>query len=72
MNYKSALMQHMIIDFNQSVFMQDLIIVFSQSSDLDQIYINLNRELNKTSWTSCMQNNTAFVYFKHLITKLTN
>ena len=49
MNYKSALMQHMIIDFNQSVFMQDLIIVFSQSSDLDQIYINLNRELNKTS-----------------------
>ena len=72
MNYKSALMQHMIIDFNQSVFMQDLIIVFSQSSDLDQNYINLNRELNKTSRKSCMQNNTAFVYFKHLITKLTN
>ena len=42
-------MQHMIIDFNQSVLMQDLIIVFSQSSDLDQSYINLNRELNKTS-----------------------
>ena len=49
MNYKSALMQHMIINLNQSVFMQDLIIVFSQSSDLDQNYINLNRELNKTS-----------------------
>ena len=49
MNYKSALMQHMIIDFNRSVFMQDLIIVFSQSSDLDQNYINLNRELNKIS-----------------------
>ena len=49
MNYKSALMQHMIIDFNQSVFMQDLIIVFSQSFDLDQIYIILNRELDKTS-----------------------
>ena len=49
MNYKSALMQHMIIDFNQSVFMQDLIIVFSQSFDLDQNYINLNRELHKTS-----------------------
>ena len=31
MNYKSALMQHKIIDFNQSVFMQGLIIVFSQS-----------------------------------------
>ena len=49
MNYKSALMQHMIIDFNQSVFMQDLIIVFSQNFDLDQNYINLNRELDKTS-----------------------
>ena len=49
MNYKSALMQHMIIDINQSGFMQDLIIVFSQSFDLDQNYINLNRELNKTS-----------------------
>ena len=34
-NYISDLMQHMIIDFNQSVFMQDLIIVFSQSFDLD-------------------------------------
>ena len=52
--------------------MQDLIIVFSQSSDLDQNYINLNRELSKTSWKSCMQNSTSFVYFKHLITKLTN
>ena len=49
MNYKSAFMQHMIIDFNQSDFMQDSIIVFSQSSDLDQNYTNLNRELNKTS-----------------------
>ena len=49
MNYKSALMQHMIIDFNQSVFMQDLIIVFSQSFDLDQNKINLNRELDITS-----------------------
>ena len=49
MNNKSALMQHMIIDFNQSVFMQDLIIVFSQTFDLDQNYINLNSELNKTS-----------------------
>ena len=46
---KSALMQHMIIDINQRGFMQDLIIVFSQSFDLDQNYINLNRELNKTS-----------------------
>ena len=46
MNYKSALMQHMIIDFNQSVFMQDLIIVFRQSFDLDQNYINRNREQN--------------------------
>ena len=72
MNYKSALMQHMIIDFNQSVFKQDLIIVFSQSFDLDQNYINLNHELDKTSLKSCMQNNTAFVYFKHLITKLIN
>ena len=42
-------MQHMLIDFNQSVFMQDLILVFIQSFDLDQNYINLNRELNKTS-----------------------
>ena len=49
MNYKSALMQHTIIDFKESVFMQDLIIVFSQIFDLDQNYINLNRELNKTS-----------------------
>ena len=49
MNYKNALMQHMIIDFNQSVFMLDMIIVFSQSFDLDQNYINLNRELDKTS-----------------------
>ena len=49
MNYKSALMQHLIIDFNQSVFIQDLIIVFSQSFDLDQNYINLNCELDKTS-----------------------
>ena len=49
MNYKSALMQHVIIDFNQCVFMQDLIIVFSQRFDLDQNYINLNRELGKTS-----------------------
>ena len=49
MNYKSALMQHMIIDFNQNVFMQDLIIVFSQSFDLDKNYINLNRELDKPS-----------------------
>ena len=65
-------MQHMLIDFNQSVFMQDLILVFIQSFDLDQNYINLNRELNKTSWKPCMQNNTAFVYFKYLITKLTN
>ena len=48
-NYKSALMQHMIIDINQSVFMQDLIIVFSQSFDLDQNYINLYHELHKTS-----------------------
>ena len=48
MIYKSALMQHMIIDFNQSVYMQDLIIVFSQSFDLDQNYINLNCELHKT------------------------
>ena len=49
MNYKSALMQHMIIYFNQNFFMQDLIIVFSQSFDLDQNYINLNRELDKPS-----------------------
>ena len=49
MNYKSVLMQHKIIDFNQSVFMQDLIIGFSQSFDLDQNYINLNCELDKTS-----------------------
>ena len=49
MNYKSALMQHMNIDFNQSVFMQDLIIVFSQSFHLDLNYINLNSELDKTS-----------------------
>ena len=49
MNYKSALMQYMIRDFNQSVFMQDLIIVFSQRFDLDQNYINLNHELDKTS-----------------------
>ena len=49
MNYKSALMQHMIIDFNQSVLLQDLIIVFSQSFDLDQNYRNLNCELDKTS-----------------------
>ena len=48
MNYKSSLMQHMIIDFNQNVFMQDLIIVFSQSFDLDQNYY-LNRELDKPS-----------------------
>ena len=49
MSYKSALMQHTIIDFNQSVFMQDLIIVFSQSFDLDQNYKNLNRELDRSS-----------------------
>ena len=49
MNYKNALMEHMTRDFNQSVFMQDLIIVFIQSFDLDQNYINLNSELDKTS-----------------------
>ena len=52
--------------------MQDLIIVFSQSFDLDQNYINHNRELDKTSYKLCMQINTAFVYFKHLMNKLTN
>ena len=45
MNYKSALMQHMIIDFNQNVLMQDLIIVFSQSFDLDQIMLTLTVNL---------------------------
>ena len=49
MNYKSALIQQVIIDFNQSVFMQDLIKVFSQSFDFDQSYINFNPELDKTS-----------------------
>ena len=57
MNYKSALMQHMIIDFNQSVFMQDLIIVFSQSFDLDQINL-----YNPQPWTR--QNIMKIMYAK--------
>ena len=63
--------------------MQDLIIVFSQNFDLYQNYINLNaanvpsdiRMLEWESEKSChmrFQNNIAFVYFQHWITKLTN
>ena len=80
-------MQEMIIVFSPSAFMQDLIIVFSQKFDLGQKYIKFNvtkhpfRHLDVTvrkqlkegkSGYIHIQNNTAFVYVKHWITKLTD